>query len=315
MAPLAVDSVMPVKSNSTMRLFSPAKVNLHLTVTGKRDDGFHNLVSLVAPISMGDWVTVTLTDRENEIGFECTDPEVPSGGSNLVVQAARSYLAAKNSIQGLEIRLEKHIPMEAGLGGGSSNAATTLLILNQLFEKSLSFAELADIAASLGSDCPLFLHESPVLMRGRGEEIEVLPPALIDDLQGRLLAVFKPNIGISTAWAYNRLAANREFYANQDQVEATILKWQMGSAPLEDILFNSFEAPVFEKFVAFPVLFDLIRSKLGLSCLMSGSGSSCFALLNESSQAEGLLTIVKEAFGGDVFFEICCIGLKKEFIG
>jgi 4-diphosphocytidyl-2-C-methyl-D-erythritol kinase len=298
-----------------MRLFSPAKVNLLLAVTGKRDDGFHKLVSLVAPITIGDWVTVALTDRENEIVFECTDPDVPSGDSNLVVQAARSFLAAQDSVQGMEIRLEKHIPMEAGLGGGSSNAATTLLILNQLFEKSLSFAELADIAASLGSDCPLFLHESPVLMRGRGEEIEVLPPSLIDNLEGQLLAVFKPNIGISTAWAYDRLAANREFYANQDQVEATILKWQMGSAPLEDILFNSFEAPVFEKFVAFPVLFDLIRSKLGLPCLMSGSGSSCFALLNESSQAEVLQTMVKEAFGGDIFFEICCIGLKKEFIG
>ena len=307
-----IDSVIHVKTNSTMRLFSPAKVNLLLAVTGKREDGFHNLVSLVTPITYGDYVTVTLTDRENEIVFECPDPNVPSGDSNLVVQAARAYLEAQKSKQGMKILLEKHIPLEAGMGGGSSNTTTTLIILNQLFEKSLGIHELTGLASGLGSDCPLFLYKTPVLLHGRGEVIEQLPPTVIDNLEGKLIAVFKPGMGISTAWAYERLASGANFYADQDQIEAKIDSWRQGELSLEEILFNSFEGPVFEKFVAFPALFEQIQTELGLTCLMSGSGSACFTLLSGTSQIVVLQKLVEDAFGVDVFYKICRIGLETD---
>ena len=158
MALQLVDNVMHVKANSTMRLFSPAKVNLHLAVTGKRDDGFHELISLVSPISFGDYLTVTRLNPPAGIEFSCSDESVPTGEANLVVQAARAFLDSVDSSDGLKIHLEKLIPMEAGLGGGSSNAATTLLILNELFGEPKDVGGLSQLAENLGSVESLVTH-------------------------------------------------------------------------------------------------------------------------------------------------------------
>lgn len=312
MALKLVDNVMHVKANSTMRLFSPAKVNLHLAVTGKRDDGFHELISLVSPISFGDYLTVTRLDTPAGIEFSCTEESVPTGEANLVVQAARAFLDSVDSSVGLKIHLEKYIPMEAGLGGGSSNAATTLLMLNELFGGPKDVGGLSQLAENLGSDCSLFLHQAPVLMRGRGERIEQLPREVILELAGRSIAVFKPGVGISTAWAYDQLKSHHGLYANAVEVEEKISHWREGRIDLEDLLFNTFEKAVFEKYVLFPALFDQINAELNLRCLMSGSGSSCVVLLTDVSQGEKLKMIVNEALGEDAFFEFCRLGWKKE---
>lgn len=294
-----------------MRLFSPAKVNLLLAVTGKRKDGFHDLVSLVSPLSFGDFVTVSVTGKSGVLEFSCSDPDVPTGDANLVVRAARAYLSKVKSRAGLSIFLEKHIPMEAGLGGGSSNAATTLLILNQLWGEPLSLAELSESAVELGSDCPLFLHRQPLIMRGRGEEIELLEQDQLDRLEGLRLAVFRPELGISTPWAYRKLANQSNGYADKEAVEAKLLAWKQGQLPLSQLLMNSFESPVFEKFVAIPALFSWIEEKTGLQCLLCGSGSGCFALLENEKDLPVLKSCVLDAWGAGALFEDCRLGLDR----
>jgi 4-diphosphocytidyl-2-C-methyl-D-erythritol kinase len=291
-----------------MRLFSPAKVNLLLAVTGKREDGFHELVSLVSPVNFGDFLTISLSDQAGEIALSCTNAEVPVGECNLVVRAAKAFLDRQSIKQGLSIHLEKHIPMEAGLGGGSSNASTTLLLLNELFGKPLSLFELTEMAAQLGSDCPLFLRKEPVLMRGRGETIEELSPSVLKNLSGREIALFKPWIGISTAWAYQSLASSDGTYAQSEEVESRLRDWKAGKLPLNQLMFNSFEDPVFRKFPAFPALFSQIEEELGLKCLLSGSGSACLVLLDDPEKKVKLHGIVKEALGDEVFFQMCKLG-------
>ena len=306
------DSLSGVSLNSTMRLFSPAKVNLLLAVTGKREDGFHELISLVSPLSFGDTVSISRSNVSALIDFRCSNSEVPVGDENLVVRAARTFLERVGQEVGLTIHLEKKIPLEAGLGGGSSNAATTLLILNELLEQDLPMAELSAMAAELGSDCPLFLHRRPVIMRGRGEKIELLSTELSASLEGRKLAVFKPKLGIPTAWAYGRLAEGSDSYADGDSVEQNLARWKSGDLSLTDLLMNSLEEPVFEKFVALPALIDQVREELGLRCLMSGSGSSCFALLDNDDGVADLREMAFEAWGRDVLFEVCQLGIKAE---
>ena len=309
-APYLNDSVMHVKSNSTMRLFSPAKVNLLLAVTGKRADGFHDLISLVTPVSFGDHLEVIRLDETGPVELTCDDPNVPMGDGNLIVRAATAFMKAVESDRGFKIHLKKRIPMEAGLGGGSSNAATTLLALNEHCGNPLDFDGLSQLAADLGSDCPLFLHRAPVIMRGQGEQIETLSNELVAELEGKILTLFKPGIGISTAWAYKALASDGRCYSDSERVEALLSSWKTGELPLDSLRFNTLESPVFDKYVAFPTLFEQIRSELGLRPLMSGSGSSCFVLVSDLSAVDRLQTIVKEAFGDSAFFEIeiCKIG-------
>lgn len=303
-----MNSVIRVKANSTIRLFSPAKVNLLLAVIDKRDDGFHDLVSLISPVSFGDYVSISLLEEPESIDLICNSPSISTGESNLVVKAAKAFLGKVGLQAGLRIELEKNIPMEAGLGGGSSNAATTLLILNLLFNEPLKLDDLSSLASELGSDCPLFLHRQPLLMRGRGERIEFLKKELTDSLEGRKLAIFKPSFGVSTSWAYSQLAKVPERFGDGDLLERDIEKWMVGDLPLFYLLKNSFEAPVFDKFLSLPALFNLIEETTGFHCLMSGSGSCCFAFVDNEEDIRQLKALVRDAWGNDSFFEMCELG-------
>src|SRR5215213_4707075 len=148
---------------------APAKLNLFLAVTGRRTDGFHDLVSLVAPVAWGD--TLRIEPAKADFSLECNDPAVPCDETNLVLKAARAFRAAGGWGGGAKFFLEKRIPMGAGLGGGSSDAAAALTGLNQLSGGRLTPAALEKLAGDVGSDCALFLRGTPVLMRGRGERI------------------------------------------------------------------------------------------------------------------------------------------------
>lgn len=302
---------MRVKTNSTMRIFSPAKVNLLLAVTGKRDNGFHDLVSLVAPLEFGDFLDISIVEGPGPVELSCTNPDVPLGDENLIVRAVKSYREAAGVEASVQIHLEKHIPMEAGLGGGSSNAAVALLALNELNGQVLSISDLSGLAAEIGSDCPLFLHRSPLIMRGRGEKIELLTSDILDRLAGQQIAVFKPGIGISTAWAYGKLAEKGSGYANSRDIEKQLNDWKRGLIELDQILFNSFEESVFGKFIVFQALFERIQIKLNLRPLLSGSGSSCFVLLHDEHTAKSLEALVKEALGESAFFEVTAIRSVK----
>jgi 4-diphosphocytidyl-2-C-methyl-D-erythritol kinase len=158
---------------STVTFESPAKVNLFLAITGRRADGFHTLVSVVAPLRWGDTLSV-----EPAEGFSlvCSDPAVPLDATNLILKAAHGFQKMTGLPHGAKFVLEKRIPIGAGLGGGSSNAATALQVLNQLTGGSLSLKQLSELAAEVGSDCPLFIHKGRHRPSAGGERKAVHRP-------------------------------------------------------------------------------------------------------------------------------------------
>jgi 4-diphosphocytidyl-2-C-methyl-D-erythritol kinase len=277
--------------------FSPAKLNLYLAVTGRRADGFHDLVSLAVPLVWGDELRVTPTD--GAFTLTCNDPAVPVDDTNLVLRAAHSFRTATGWTGGARFVLEKRIPMGAGLGGGSSNAAIALRALNHLAGAPLAPKALADVAAGLGSDCPLFLANGPVVMRGRGEIVQPLPAGPAGRLRGRRVLVFKPSLGVATPWAYARLAAGAPHtYLPTLAAEERLAGWcDDPGAAAEELPFNSFEAVVFEKYVALPVLLAQLRKAFHLTVAMSGSGSACFALLEEKAPVAEITAAIRAAWG------------------
>jgi 4-diphosphocytidyl-2-C-methyl-D-erythritol kinase len=278
--------------------FSPAKINLFLAITDRRADGFHNLVSLVAPLTWGDALHVEPAEM---ISLTCDDPALPNDDRNLVVKAANAFVAETGWKGGARLRLEKRIPVGAGLGGGSSNAAVTLCALNQLAGEPLSPTRLAEVAARVGSDCPLFLTGKPSVMRGRGERIEIVPDSAAQRLSGRELLIFKPAFGVSTAWAYGAMAANApRDYLPADQADARINPWLNGREPAEALLFNNMESVAFRKFPALPVLLERLR-ELGLSPRMSGSGSACFAFLPQDAPLGAIVDLIQQCWGQSTF--------------
>jgi 4-diphosphocytidyl-2-C-methyl-D-erythritol kinase len=262
-----------------MQVFAPAKINLSLRILSRRNDGFHEIETLIVPISLCDQIEIEKTDCDQGIEFTCDDPSVPAGDDNLIVHAARSFFAATKLKPAVLIGLRKMIPHGAGLGGGSSDAASTLLALNKLFETNLPREALAKIAETIGSDVPFFIFESAALCKGRGEL--VTPLKLKDKLSVLLL---KPQFGVVTAWAYTHWRDSLEIpgvsYAAQEFAGQTVL--------------NDLERPVFEKFIFLAQLkMWLLEQREVGAALMSGSGSTVFAVLRPDLNADVVATRAK----------------------
>lgn len=282
-------------------LASPAKLNLFLAITGRRADGFHELVSVVAPVAFGD--TLTIEPRAAGFSLECDDPTLEVDETNLVLRAARVFAEATGWTGGAHFSLKKRIPVGAGLGGGSGNATTALQGLNQLAGVPLNADALARVAAQLGSDCALFLRAAPVVMRGRGERVDDLPADATARVRGRRVLIFKPSFGINTAWAYRRMAAEAPAsYLPADEAEARLAAWlDDTTASAEALLFNNMEAAAFAKWIALPVALERLRCEFGLDARMSGSGSACFALLPENAPIAPIEQRLRELWGRDTF--------------
>src|SRR5206468_3304090 len=152
-----------------MQVIAPAKINLSLRVLGRRSDGFHEIETFIAPISLCDEIKIELRSGKKEIAFRCDDASVPKGQDNLVVLAAEVFFEEMRITRGVSIALKKKIPHGAGLGGGSSDAASTFLALNELFETNLPREALAKMAEAIGSDIPFFIFQSAAVCKGRGE--------------------------------------------------------------------------------------------------------------------------------------------------
>ncbi len=248
-----------------MQILAPAKINLSLKILGRRSDGFHEIETFIAPISLCDEIRIDQHDSQNGIGFSCDDLSVPKGEENLVVRAAKAFFSATNLKPAISIDLKKRIPHGAGLGGGSSDAASTLLALSQLFETGLSLKAVAKMAETVGSDVPFFVSESTAICRGRGEL--VMPIQLPNKLSILLL---KPGFGVATEWAYSR-------WHNSRGIPGILYAAQHFSG---QTFFNDLERPVFEKFVflAHLKMWLLKQPEVG-AALMSGSGSTMFAVM------------------------------------
>ncbi len=271
-----------------MEFSAPAKVNLSLRVLRRRDDGFHKIETLMAPVSIFD--TLDIERRESGgLQFTCSDPSLPADSGNLAVRAALHFCETSGIQPHLRIHLKKEIPHGAGLGGGSSDAATVLLALDRLFDTRLPVARLADLAAGLGSDIPFFVHQSAAWCRGRGEIVE---PCKLPSLP---LLFIKPPFAVSTPWAYRRW---------RDSLEIPEMTYAAQKFPWGELV-NDLERPVFEKWIQ---LAELKRWLLGqpeaAGALMSGSGSAVFALLRDKAAGTSLAGKVTEQFGENLWVRL-----------
>ena len=272
-----------------------------LSIHVRRSDGFHELTSLMVALKFGDTLMVRISDS-GEDSLTCSDPAVPVGSENLVLKAAYAFRARLKQAVYFDFQLEKRIPMGAGLGGGSGNAVAALSGMNQLLGSPLDEKTLRELSADLGSDCPFFVGAKPAWIHGRGEHVKALDAALCDRLRGVPLILFKPNFGVDTAWAYERLVANAPESYNCGPVDTIALEELIQAGALDGLLHNSFEAPVGKKYLAIPALLNQLRAE-GVVCMMSGSGSACFALPEDrAASVEHIKERVVDAWGEEVFY-------------
>ena len=261
-----------------MQILAPAKINLSLRVLGKRADGFHEIETLISPISLYDKIDIEKQNRW--IDFSCDDPALSTGDDNLVVRAAKLFFEQTKIKSGVSINLEKKIPHGAGLGGGSSDAAATLRGLNELFETKLSRNELEKIAGEIGSDVPFFLFQSAAVCKGRGEVVETAK------LRTKLsILLLKPSFGVPTTWAYSRWEKSKEIPG---------VSYQPQNFDGQNLI-NDLERPVFEKFVFLAQLKSwLLKQSEVEAALMSGSGSTVFAVLKNNAAGDSLAKRARE---------------------
>jgi 4-diphosphocytidyl-2-C-methyl-D-erythritol kinase len=286
---------------------SPCKVNLLLNILGRRADGFHELETVMHPVAVFDTLSFDHAQSPG-VDLTCSHPELPTGPANLVHRAATAFLHAASISNGVRIHLEKRIPLAAGLGGGSSNAANTLLGLNELFENPLNADRLGEIAAALGSDVPFFLQAGPALAVGRGERISPLP--LFPALRGASILLIHPGFGISTPWAYQQLAHFPEvLHGEPGRAQRLISLLQSRDvAAAAPEFYNSLEAPALKKYPLLQIYQEFLRGNGAAVALMSGSGSTTFAITRSHPAAEELAEKFRAKFSGHSWMTAARLG-------
>ncbi|KAB2668683.1 MAG: 4-(cytidine 5'-diphospho)-2-C-methyl-D-erythritol kinase [Verrucomicrobia bacterium] len=274
---------------------SPCKVNLLLNILGRRPDGFHELETLFFPVPLED--ELRFARGGDGVVLTCSHPDLPLDSGNLVHRAATRFLERAGLREGVRIHLEKHVPLAAGLGGGSGNAAQTLLGLNELFGTPLEPGTLDELAAGLGSDVNFFLQPNPALAWGRGERIEPLESFAC--LHGCALLLYHPGFGISTAWAYKELARFPDALAGRPgrarELAARLVAGDRDGAM--GLLYNSLEAPALEKHPVLALYQETFRDLGAMGTLMSGSGSTTFAFFPDRKTADAAVAPFEAAYG------------------
>ncbi len=268
---------MDTMTRQTIRCRAPGKVNLTLAVLGRREDGFHELESWVVPIDLCDRLQLRQVDAL-ALHLEGEHEGVPSGPDNLVWRAAEALARAAGREPDVAITLEKGIPAGAGLGGGSSDAAATLLGLNRLWGLDWSAEQLLPVAEVLGSDVPLFLSGHSAIVRGRGERIEPIHAAW----HGWLVLVVPP-FRLSTAAVY------REWSKAAPAARASAAPWTALPCPSESLLnrlFNDLEPAAFRAEPKLALLHAAIDGLQGRPVRMTGSGTALFTLFDDRAEAE-----------------------------
>ena len=279
----------------TLKVPAFAKINLHLRVLGKRADGYHDLDTVFQSISLHDTIEACLVDEPHTI-LSCNDRGLPLNEANLVARAARALQERFAVKRGARIRLQKRIPMQAGLGGGSADAATTLLMLAKLWEVNCSRDELLTIGARLGADVPFFFYGGTARATGIGERVTPL-----DDLEQKFLLILKPNANISTADAYRALderaltSPNSKFILSTSDAKADSDKIDLAD------LRNDFEVVVFD------LEPEIRRAKNALlqaganAVLLAGSGSAVFGIFDSEDAQRRAIQAFELETGWRVF--------------
>lgn len=260
-------------------LIAPAKINLSLRILGKREDGYHEIETLMVPLALADEIELSHAHgAPGSVAFTCNDPTLPTDAENLCVKAAHAFQQALGIQDAVSINLLKKIPHGAGLGGGSSDAAAVLRGMNTLFDEPFVFEELHQLATSLGSDVPFFLDPKPTWCRGRGELLSEASP-----LPTWKLLLIKPPFPVSSAEAYKRLEAE-DWRLEEKQISI-----------FDDIkIFNDLEAPVFKKYLQLPILKSWLQARPEVAAAwMTGSGSTMVAALRKEIASEEISELQK----------------------
>ncbi|MGV8074800.1 MAG: 4-(cytidine 5'-diphospho)-2-C-methyl-D-erythritol kinase [Syntrophobacteraceae bacterium] len=253
---------------------TPAKINLWLEVVGKRPDGYHELSSLMLPIGIYDYLELEFSHRD-DIRLTCNHPDVPEDVRNLAWRAAELYCEAAGIRPGFSIELRKNIPIGAGLGGGSSDAAAVLIALDRLHPRALSGERLHALAQRLGADVPFFLYRRASLATGIGEKLKS-----VQGLPAYPLVLIKPPVMVSTRWVYDSLKLTRG--GSRIKVAKLLAcPWN-----LRDVMQNDLETVTFSEYPLLVEIKQWLLEQGALGALMSGSGSTVFAVFSDSDQAE-----------------------------
>ncbi len=268
---------------STLKALAPAKINLWLEVIGKRPDGYHELSSLMLPITVHDQLEVTLGGTV--VSLECSHPDVPQDDRNLVWRAADRFRQATRCSRGMHIKLVKNIPVGAGLGGGSSDAGVLLAHLNQRMGEPLAGAALVDLARSLGADVAFFLESRPALARGIGEKLE-----WVAGLPAYPLVLIKPPVMVSTRSVYQKLTLTRR--------EAAITIRALKAQPwdFQQVLENDLESVTVIEFPVIAQIKQWLMDNGALGALMSGSGPTVFGVFSGETQARKVENRARKAW-------------------
>lgn len=261
-------------------LISPAKINLFLQILHPRPDGYHELASLFQTISLHDTIEYSLSTQDS---LTCTDPEIPVDASNLIFKAVNLFRLKTNLKFNISIHLEKRIPQKAGLGGGSSNAATTLFALNELFNHPLSIQELKSLGSEIGSDVAFFFSEGTAYCTGRGEIVENLKP-----LPETNLWIVKPNEGLSTPLIFKNFQMSDAHKKNPQDVLNSFLNGNPD-------YFNDLEPAAFRALPALKTFKNDLKNRGFKTVLMSGSGSAFFCINCTETIDYNAFTFIREA--------------------
>ncbi len=274
-----------------MKTKAPAKLNIFLKITGKRPDGYHELVSIMVPVALFDYLEFTLSQKPG-IRLSCQGLFIPDGEDNLVQKAAKAFFFNTGIDQGIDIEILKNIPVAAGLGGGSSDAAVTLMALNEMSGFPLSDAEMEKTALSLGADVPFFLKGVPCLAKGIGEDLSPF-----ENLPRFWYLIVKPPFDISTAWVYARLKL--ELTEKKHDYIINYLKKE----PFEVVrhLENDLERVTIARFSAIDSIKKSLLNAGAEGALMSGSGSSVFGVFNSKDDALKAKRQLSPQCLGDIF--------------
>jgi len=265
--------------NESVVLESPAKINLRLEILGKREDGYHELKTIFQKISLCDTLHFSLKNGRG-ISMTADHPDLPVGKTNLIYRAAQSILKKSNYKGGVAVQIKKRIPLGAGLGGGSSNAAATLKGLNQLLETNLSRKELMELGLKIGADVPFFFLKGAALGSGIGERLKKIE---VPDLW---FVLIYPNFEVSTRWAYQNFDNRRKGKAlTNQQLHINLDKFLKTPERVSQILFNHLEAVVSKEYPQVDVMKKMLFSAGAMGALMTGSGPTVFGLFPEATIA------------------------------
>lgn len=257
---------------STLQLESPAKVNLRLEILKKREDGYHEIRTVFQRISVYDTIRFSLK-KERKISITTNQPGLPIGKSNLVYRAAQTILTRSDYQGGISIHIDKRIPLGAGLGGGSSNAATTLKALNHLLEVGLSRKEMMALGVQIGADVPFFFFKEAAIATGIGERLKEIGLPIL------WYVLIYPNFEVSTRWAYQNCRLTKKKYRFKIQEFLTTPE------EVSKMLMNDLEEVVSEKFPQIDLMKQNLISAGAIGSLMTGSGPTVFGIFSNRGDA------------------------------